>query len=242
MPPQGRPEPALRFLLLKRAADACCPPDAAIGAGHICHGSAGLRRGEQTRAGDEVGYLVTAPAVTLDADLCGVYPFETRQIAERRDHGVIGVLTGLTGLVENIRIESEIPVADKIRDIDGSPHRLRRHILVAGFGISFVEIKNDRVFFGAVEIFRFIKQAFARLTVEHFPVMELDGEPVVTGLLRIDMTEGARLVYIHSRSSCIDQPRRINIIGLVVASFQISERPTTLRLDSTSIAKGKGVA
>ena len=48
--------------------------------------------------------------------------------------------------------------------------------------------------------------------------MELDSEPVVFGLLRIDMTERTGLFQIRNGIR-IDQARRINVIGLIITSL-----------------------
>src|SRR5580692_7399178 len=92
--------------------------------------------------------------------------------------------------------------------------------------VPFVEIEDDRVFFGAVEVFGFIEDPFARAAVEHLPMLQLGGHPVVTGLLRIDMAE---LRGGTPRSADPD------IIRLLRAALQPGQGPIVLSLDKSRV-------
>ena len=185
--PEVLADTALAFLILAGTGDAALPADAAVGAGHVAHRSAGTGRLEAVGLGDQVGHLVTAPALALDGH---VVPIDPRVLAEHvhtRHQALEAALARMSVGIDQVGDKDQIAVAHEIRDIDGRSARGRDAAVVEGLGVALVEVDHHRIFLLGIEIFRLEEQAFERLAVGAGPADELDRAPVVVALLRVDV-------------------------------------------------------
>src|SRR2546422_3855324 len=108
------------MLVLELARQARAPTNAAIGAGHVYDGRAGLRSFEAIGLRQHISDLITAPTVSLDSDrvLVDIAPVEHG--LDCWQHAFQSALSRITGRVDNVRHENQVTIADVIRRVDRS--------------------------------------------------------------------------------------------------------------------------
>src|SRR2546423_8444843 len=108
------------MLVLKLARQPRAPANAAVGAGQVNDSGARFGGFEAVGLGDHVGDLISAPTVTLDADVLLVNESAIDDGLDRRQHALQRVTSRIAGFVNDVRHENKIAVADVVSRIDRS--------------------------------------------------------------------------------------------------------------------------
>src|SRR5258707_1371745 len=108
------------MLVLKLSRQATPPANAAVGARHIRDGSAVLCSFEAVRLRHHVSDLITAPTVSLDADVRFVNKTFIDHGLNGRQHALQSAASRIAGRVNDVRHEDQIAVADIVSRIDRS--------------------------------------------------------------------------------------------------------------------------
>src|SRR6185295_16755398 len=105
------------MLVLKLARQSRAPTNAAVGAGHVRDGGARFGRFEAIRLRDHVGDLIPAPTVSLDADVVLVNESSIDYGLHRREDALQRITSRIAGLIDNVRHENQVAVADVVSRI-----------------------------------------------------------------------------------------------------------------------------
>src|ERR1043166_9748767 len=98
------------MLVLKLTRQARAPANAAVSAGHIRDGCTGFGRFEAVRLRHHVSDLITAPTVTLYADVVLIDEAPVDDGLHRGQHTLQSLATGIAGFVNDVRHENQIAV------------------------------------------------------------------------------------------------------------------------------------
>ena len=180
----GSADAALRLLVLEGARHAGAPADAAVGADHVRHRRAGLHRREHVRAGDEVGDLVAAPRVSLDADPLRIDVALRDDRVDGRDDALLGALARIARLVDDVGHQHDVAVADVARDVDARAG-IGRAVAVQSLGQLLVDVDHQRILLRRIEVLRLGDDRAQRLPVRVDVLHQLGLAPDVFALLRI---------------------------------------------------------
>ena len=121
--PDRSADAALRPLVLELPRQARAPADAVVGADHVGHRRARLRRLEAVGLRHHVGDLIAAPAVALDADRVLIHEALIHHRLDRRQHALQRALAGIAGGVDDVRRQHQVAVADVVADVDRRARR-----------------------------------------------------------------------------------------------------------------------
>src|SRR5437764_15425282 len=108
------------MLVLKLPWQSRAPANAAVGAGHVRDGGARFGGFEAIGLRDHVGDLISAPTVTLDADVLLVNESAIDDGLHRGQDALQRVSSRIAGFVNNVRHKNQVAVADVISRIDRS--------------------------------------------------------------------------------------------------------------------------
>src|SRR5207248_552712 len=108
------------MLVLKLSRQTSAPTNAAVGAGHIRDCSSGLRGFETICLRDHVGDLVTAPTVSLNADVRLVNKTFVDHSLNSGQHALQSTASRIASGVNDVRHEDQIAVTDVVSWIDRS--------------------------------------------------------------------------------------------------------------------------
>ena len=196
----GAADAALRALVLERARHARAPADAAVGADHVRHRRAGLDGAEHVGARDQVGDLVAAPAVALDADARRVDVAHADDLLHGRDDALERALARVADVVDDVRLQHDVAVADVAGDVDARARR-RRRVPVQPVGQLLVDVDHQRVLLRRVEVLGLREDRPQHLPVGVAVVDELRAAPDVLRLLRIGVADLREVLEVRARRS-----------------------------------------
>src|SRR5436305_10321138 len=108
------------MLVLKLARQPRAPANAAVGAGHVRDGGARFGGFEAIGLRDHVGDLISAPTVSLDADVVLVNESAIDDGLHRGQHALQSITSRIAGFVNNVRHENQVTVADVVSRINRS--------------------------------------------------------------------------------------------------------------------------
>ncbi len=153
----GGSDTRLGLLILKLAASARVPPDSTVCTGHVRYGRSGTGCLKHIGLGNEVGYLITSPALSLYRHVLLIHPAVLGKSFRPRDNRVVGIPARLPHCIVNIGSENNITAADKKWNIDGRSAGCRREPAIQFIGMLFIEINHHRILFERIKIFGFVK-------------------------------------------------------------------------------------
>ena len=156
----------LVMLVLGGAASAGLPADAAVGTEEIGDGCARRDAGEHLGSRGQVGDLIAAVAVALDADPLGVDKAFVHERGDARHDRFVGALADVAGVEVDVRVEDKVAVAHEVMVVDPGAVELGHAVIVKLVGGLVEELDDHRVLFGWIEIGRLVEDAFERLAVE----------------------------------------------------------------------------
>src|SRR5205085_10709737 len=135
------------------------PADAAVSAGHVHYGGAGLGGFEAIRLRDHVGDLVTTPTVSLDADVIFVNEAFVDNGLNGGQNALQRIATRIAGFVNDVRHENQVTVAEIVRRVDRSA-RAGIAKLMKALRQALVDINDHRVLLLRIEVIRLEQQSF----------------------------------------------------------------------------------
>src|SRR6266550_603726 len=147
------------MLVLKLSRQASAPANAAVGAGHVRDCSSGLRGFEAIRLRDHVGDLITAPTVSLDANVRLVNKTFIDHGLNGRQHALQSTASRISGRVNDVRHEDQIAVTNVVSRIDRSARAWVSESMQALCG-PLVDVNDHRVLLFWIEVVRFKEQTF----------------------------------------------------------------------------------
>src|SRR5437588_8295949 len=147
------------MLVLKLSWQASTPANAAVGTGLIRDCSSGLRGFEAIRLRDHVSDLITAPTVSLNANVRLVDKTFIDDGLNGRQNALQSTTSRIAGRVNNVRHEDQIAVTNVVSWIDRSP-RTRISESMQALRQSFVDVNDHRLLLFWIEVLGFKEQTF----------------------------------------------------------------------------------
>src|SRR5690606_22458957 len=154
--PQGRPNTALRMLVLKLSVQTTCPTDTAISGRHV-HDRCTRPCGRiHICARNQMSNLIAAPALSLNSDMVTVNKWKLLQsFYTRVDIDFCG-FTRITFVISNVRRKYQITITHKKTNIQTRWSRSSWYIAIQSITQFLIEINNHRILFIFIKVLRFV--------------------------------------------------------------------------------------